>query len=298
MARLMPACRRVGLATLPLLACVTALADDGTTESPAAASARRPLWEIGIGGAFGGVSDYPASDRYHLRGLPIPYFVYRGELFRSDQDGARLRAKVRPDVELDISSNASFPVHSDSTGPRAGMPGLDYLFELGPNLKITFNRPAPGVKLLAELPLRAAFSTNWQHIDYRGLIFSPDLAIQDDALFGTGWRAYADIGPQFTSARLQDYFYEVDPQYAIPGRPAYQAHGGYLGSRLEVGASRALFDDVRLFFYGRLDNYDGAENRDSPLWKSDFNGTVFVGFAWSFLHSKATVDEPLVGADD
>ncbi len=281
---------------MSLLAGAAAAADPMPAE-PSAATVQRPLWEIGIGGAFGGVSDYPASDRYHLRGLPIPYFVYRGQLFRSDESGARLRAKVRPDVELDISSSASFPVHSESGGPRAGMPGLDYLFQLGPNLKITFDRPAPGVRLLVEFPLRAAFSTDWRHMDYRGLIFSPDLAIQDDTLLGSSWRTYADIGPQFTSARLQDYFYEVDPQYATPDRPAYQAHGGYLGTRIEVGASRALIDGLRLFFYGRLDNYDGAENRDSPLWKSDFNGTAFVGFAWSFLQSHATVDEPR-NADD
>ena len=52
----------------------------------------RPLWEAGVGVIAGAIADYPGSDHYRVRGLPIPYFIYRGDFFRADQSGTRLRA--------------------------------------------------------------------------------------------------------------------------------------------------------------------------------------------------------------
>jgi outer membrane scaffolding protein for murein synthesis (MipA/OmpV family) len=277
-----------------LLATASAHAES-TLAPPTQIDEARPIWEVGFGAGVGSAADFPGADRYRVRALPFPYVVYRGQLFRSDENGARLQQKLNRNIELDISSTASFPVHSDANGPRAGMPDLDYMFELGPNLKITFARPQPGVRLLIELPLRASFSTNWHHMDYRGLVFAPDIGVQDAALLGSAWHGYADIGPMFASARLQQYFYEVAPQYALPDRPAYEADGGYMGSRLEIGLNRSLTDSLKLFAYARFDDYAGAENRDSPLLKSTLNGAGFVGFAWSFLHSSRTVNEPTAG---
>jgi outer membrane scaffolding protein for murein synthesis (MipA/OmpV family) len=276
---------------------LTARAEDRTPVAAVTdAGAQRPLWEIGIAGAIGGVADYPGSDRYSLRAVPFPYFVYRGNFFRSDEKGARLRAPVSSSVELDFSGGASFPARSGDSGPRKGMADLDYLFELGPNLRITLGHPAPGMRLLSEWPVRAAFSTNGRRVDYRGLVFAPDVGVQTQSLLGSPWFAYADVGPVFASTRFQGYFFEVAPQYAVPGRPAYVAHGGYLGTRLELGASRNLGKTLRVFFYGRIDDYDGGANVDSPLFKSKAGYTAFTGFAWSFLGSRNFVTAPADGS--
>ncbi len=37
----------------------------------------KPLWEAGIGGIAGAVADYPGSNQYRVRGLPLPFFIYR-----------------------------------------------------------------------------------------------------------------------------------------------------------------------------------------------------------------------------
>ena len=274
------------LTTLLLASAATA---DDTVPTQDSGGVKQPLWEIGVAAGAGVVPDYPGSDRYRARVIPFPYFVYRGHLFRSDENGARLRADVRPDVELDVSGGASFSTHSDASGPRAGMPDLDYLLELGPNLKITFDRPSPTSRWLLELPVRVVVSTNGSNFGYRGLIFNPLVGIQERSLFGSRWSGYASAGPEFTTARFQQYFYQVDPQYARPDRPAYSAHGGYFGSRLELGVSHKIGRDVRVFFYGRLDDYNGARNDDSPLLKAKVGYSAFVGFSWAIWHSDATV---------
>ena len=277
--------------SLAALLALPAGADDSI--APAGdAGTTQPLWEVGVAAAAGAVPDYPASDRYRARLIPFPYFVYRGRLFRSDENGARLRTDVRPNVELDISGGASFSTHSDASGPRAGMPDLNYLLELGPNLKITLARPSADSRWLLQLPLRAVASANGLHWGYQGLIFDPDVGIQTRALLGSRWSAYAAVGPEFASARFQQYFYQVEPQYALPDRPAYQAHGGYFGSRLELGVSHKLGKDFRLFFYSRLDDHSGARSEDSPLFKAHLDYTAFAGLSWAFWHSKSSVMMP------
>ena len=277
------------LIALPLAR--TAAADD-TVPVGGAGNAPQPLWEVGIGAVAGTVADYPASDRYQARFVPFPYFIYRGHLFRSDENGAHLHTDVLSNVELDVSGGVSFATPSSSSGPRAGMPDLKYLAELGPNLKITLARPSSDTRWLLELPVRAVISLNGLHDAYQGLVFTPDIGIHTRAVLGSRWSGYAGVGPEFASARFQQYFYQVDAQYALPDRPAYNAHGGYFGSRLELGASHKLGRDFRVFLFGRLDDYAGARNEDSPLYQSRLGYTAFAGISWAVWRSKETVSMP------
>lgn len=252
----------------------------------------KPKWELGVAGAVGTEPDYPASDRYRIRPIGFPYFVYRGGFFRSDENGPRVRAQLQSNVELTVSGNASFGSHSESSGPRAGMPKLDYLFELGPNLRITVLRPDPGTSLRLDLPLRSVFSVNGLHWAYQGLTFEPLLGLHAADLLDSGWHAYAGIGPEWASGRLQRYFYQVDAQYALPDRPAFEAHGGYLGSRIEAGASHRLGHNFHVFLFARIDDYAGAENADSPLYKTHYGYTGLAGLSWTFLRSQEMVRAP------
>jgi outer membrane scaffolding protein for murein synthesis (MipA/OmpV family) len=281
------------LLALPVLWLAVLLAPAAHADSAAplldAATTQRPLWEVGVAAAAGVVPDYPASDQYGGHVIPFPYFAFRGRLFRSDENGARLHAEVRNNVELDFSGGAAFAAQSSSTSARAGMPDLNYLLELGPNLKITLDRPTPQSRWLLELPLRAVSSFNGLHVGYQGLVFSPDLGFHTRSLFGSRWTAYADLGPQFTSARYQQYYYQVAPQFAEPGRPEFLAHGGYFGSILEMGTGRRLGRDLRIFFYGRVEDYAGSRSENSPLFKTTAGYYGFVGLSWSIWHSKEMV---------
>jgi outer membrane scaffolding protein for murein synthesis (MipA/OmpV family) len=276
---------------LALLSAPAAQADD-TVAATENDSSLKPKWELGIAGAVGTEPDYPASDRYRIRPVGFPYFIYRGNFFRSDENGPRVRAQLQHDVELTVSGNASFGSHAEGSGPRAGMPKLDYLFELGPNVRITVLRLSADDSLRLDLPVRAVFSLNGLHTAYEGLTFEPLLGLHTAKLLGSGWSGYAGVGPEWGSGRFQRYFYQVDPQYALADRPAYQAHGGYLGSRVEIGAAHKLGRDFHIFLFGRVDNYAGAENEDSPLFKTRFGYTGLVGLSWTFLRSKDMVQVP------
>ncbi len=245
-----------------------------------------PLWEAGIGAVAGAITDYPASDRYRVRALPLPYFIYRGDSFRSDSAGTRLRTGTG-DLEWEFSGGGSLASDSQS-GARAGMPRLDYVLEAGPKAKLTLMRPTPTSRLLFDLSLRAAASTDFStRFRSRGGIAEPDVMFVDEAMFGSQWSGRVSLGVEVATAGLQRFYYDVAPQYAAPGRPAYASHAGVLGSSMTLAAYRPLKHDLHVFFAIGLDSYRGAANEHSPLSKTTGDIGAAVGFAWSFKQSAA-----------
>jgi len=244
-----------------------------------------PLWEAGVGVIAGAIADYPGSDQYRVRGAPIPYFIYRGDFFRSDQSGTRMRA-VTGNVEWEFSGGGTLSSNSDS-GARAGLPKLDYLLEAGPKAKITVAQLTPSSRVLIDLPVRAAASTDFStRFRPRGFTFSPDVTYEDQSLLGSSWSGRVSLGVEFATQPLQEFYYGVTPQYAEPGRPAYQAHGGYLGSDIALTAFRTLKRNFHVFFAVDFDSYKGAASQDSPLFRTGGGVGAAVGFAWSFKQSK------------
>jgi outer membrane protein len=247
---------------------------------PSVSATERPLWEVGIGVVAGAISDYPGSDRYQVRGLPLPYFIYRGDFLRSDESGTRLRASIGI-VEWEISGGGSLSSNSQS-GARAGMPKLDYLLEAGPKAKITIARPTDNSRLLIDLPVRAAASTNFSsRFQTRGATFSPDVTLENRSVFGSPWNGRISVGVEFATQGLQEFYYGVAPQFAEPGRPAYEAHGGYLSSSISLTAFRRLRKNFNFFIALDFDDYQGAASRASPLFRSSTGFGAAVGFAWS-----------------
>jgi outer membrane scaffolding protein for murein synthesis (MipA/OmpV family) len=261
------------------------------TAAPAAAQeVRLPVFEAGIAGGGGYVPDYPAADQNHLRGLATPYFIYRGEILRADEQGLRGRVLRGPRVGLDVSFSGSFPSSSKDNRARSGMPDLDYLGEVGPALRLTLWRdPAHPRRVNLELPVRAIFSSDLSSIHTRGFSFSPELAFEDGNIGFPRARLRIGVGPIFATAKLHRYFYDVEPQFARPDRPAYRADGGYVGTRLQFSYRVPISSRISLIAGGRVENFAGAANEDSPLHRRDWNGTVALGFRWSFYQSETTV---------
>jgi len=249
----------------------------------------KPLWEAGIGGFAGAVADYPGSNQYRVRGLPLPFFIYRGDFFSSDVHGPRLQ-KSSGIVEWELSGGGSLASNSEG-GARAGMPNLDYLLEVGPKAKITVAKPTDTSRLSVDVALREAISTNFSsRLRSQGALFAPDLAYEEEAIFGSHWSGRASVGAQFATAALQRYYYEVEPQYARADRPAYDARAGYLGATLALTAIRPVTRSFTVFVGLDVDNYDGAANVDSPLLRTRNDLGVALGFAWSIGQSKQEVN--------
>ena len=53
------------------------------------AAEKLPLWEAGVGVGAVAVPAYKGSATYRTFAAPLPYFVYRGEIFRANRDGLR-----------------------------------------------------------------------------------------------------------------------------------------------------------------------------------------------------------------
>lgn len=248
--------------------------------APAAAQeVRLPLFEAGVFGGGGLIPAYPAAGRSEARAIALPWLVYRGELLRSDERGVRGRLAQVSDLEFTLNFNGALG-GGRGDGARAGMPDLDWLGEVGPSLRWTAWRSASrDTRVTLDLPVRAVFGTDFSRIRYRGFVVAPELGLERAGFPNREGRVRIGIGPVFASGLLSDYWYKVGAEHERPGRPAYDARGGYLGTRLQFSYRTPITE--RLFFTagGRLESFAGARNEGGPLFRRDFNATLLAGLS-------------------
>jgi hypothetical protein len=226
----------------------------------------------------------------------LPFFVYRGKIFRSDEKGF-LRGRIikSKKIELDLSLSGSLPVDSDDNDARSGMEELDWLAEIGPRLQVNLLETGDrsrGARLDFELPIRGVFSTDFSESpEWQGIIFSPGLAYRNKNLSDSGVDVSMSAEAIFASEKLMDYFYEVDPQFVRSNRSAYDADAdaGYLGSRFSLKFRRNIGSRVTAFLNTSMQNYTGSTNSDSPLSLETFNYGVVVGFRVALFQSDERV---------
>ncbi len=252
----------------------------------------RPLWEVGIAAGGFYTPDYPAADKNSLHGLALPNLIYRGDFFRLGRDSIAKGVFFENDyTELNVSLAASFNANSSNNNARRGMPDLDYLGEIGPQLKVKLG-VLYGGKTEVQLPVRAVFSTDFGRIDQRGWLFNPKLSHERINILNSGIDLGSSIGSSFATKKLQEYFYRVEPRFATAVRPAYEAGGGYLGSDMALGLSYGITDRMRAYAGGRVGYYGGAENEGSPLFRQKSGFSVYAGFTWSIYQSSTRVTSP------
>ena len=99
------------------------------------------------------------------------------------------------------------------------------------------------------------------------------------------------FGPLFADARYHSYFYGVDPAYATPSRPAYQARAGYSGSRITLRTEKQI-GDLNLSVFLRLDDLHNAVFADSPLVQTRHYHLVGFTVSWIFNRSEELVYSP------
>jgi len=244
-----------------------------------------PLWEFRFA-AFGRYAPiYPGAADHNLTVLPLPYPVYRGSWLRFGEDFdafAEGRIVRRPRVRVDINFNVNFGEDSEDIAMREGMPDLDLMLEVGPELEISLNnRPATEGEMLLAFQLRAAVSFGSGSADGRGFAFNPKLEYRLDQAFGTRNDWTFRWTPTWVSEDYADYYYEVAPEFATPGRSSYDASAGYIGSEFKIGLERQLTERLRFDGSAKLWINKGAENRQSPLYQDDYSFGVQAAFIWT-----------------
>ncbi|MGL4576286.1 MAG: MipA/OmpV family protein [Burkholderiaceae bacterium] len=246
----------------------------------------QPLWEAGLVSGAVSTPAYPAATERSSRGLALPYFIYRGEVFRADRDGIGARLLRTENTQLDVGFAASLPADSEDVAVRRGMPDLGTLVEFGPRLNVTLARPAPGSRIKLELPLRAVLEFN-SGVRGQGFAFEPEVAYETRNI-GAGVGLSASASLVFGDRKLGNYFYGVQPQFATATRPAFDASAGLIASRVSLTASRNLNRDVTVFGFVRLESYAGAANKDSPLYTKSSGTSAGFGLAWTLGRSTRT----------
>ncbi len=242
-------------------------------------------WELGAAALAVSQQAYPGSDQQVQRGLLLPYFIYRGQWLRADNDSFGLRAVRTENFELDVGVAGAFGSNSNDIDARRGMPNLGTLVEFGPRAKWKLGAaPANGRWTLA-LPLRAVFDLS-DSLAHRGWSFEPELAYRFRA--SNDWRYTVAVSAIVADRKLADTFYGVAPGFATAGRSAYVAQPGLVAWRLSSSFTKPLGRDWLLLGFARVDNVAGSANRDSPLVRQNNGWSTGIGLSYTWLRSSTT----------
>lgn len=257
--------------------------------TPNTASADQPLFETGLFVVHGALADYPASNEYRYRTLALPYFIYRGDLLKSDdRDGTRVELLKNPRFNIDLSFGGSFPTEGKNIA-REGMPNLDWTFEIGPRLLYYFYKDPVWGQVRLGFPLRASFSTDFSNTRYLGFTVAPDLEIDRyDFADIQNLSLYTSATLNYLSEGLADYFFQIAPSEQTSTRAAYDAKAGFLSWEASIGFR---YDYGAQFFLAgyRYSDFSISANRESYLHRTDSNWSYVVSVGFTMYESERRV---------
>lgn len=278
----------LALVTVQAVAQSDAAPPDPAPDGEAGAGTTTPaLWSAGLFMVGADHAVYPGAERRTRNATALPFITYRGPVVRLEGGTAGLRTLRTPRAELDFSAAAAFGSDGKDTGAREGMPAVGTLVELGPSVRIQLGeldddgRRSPW---RLDLPLRAAFDAD-RDFRYAGISFEPRLNWRLPRL--GDWSPSTYAGLMFGTRALNSLYYDVPSEYATPARPAYDARGGLVATRLGVSLSRALGDDLRLGLHASMETVKGAANRDSPVVGRSVDHTLAITLTWTAWRSDA-----------
>ena len=84
----------------------------------AAVSEEKPLWEMGVGFSALLLPDYRGSDESRVYPLPYPYFIYRGDVLKVDENKISGQIFKTDRILLDVSIYGYLPVKSSNNTAR------------------------------------------------------------------------------------------------------------------------------------------------------------------------------------
>lgn len=254
----------------------------------------RPRWEVGVGVGHIRGYDYPASRDHNRRTIALPFFVYRTRSVRFGGGGIRAVAIENPRIKLDLSVGGSLNANSSGDGVREGMPDLDFLFEIGPQLEVRLRDEVidGGSRLQSRFTseIRAVFVTDFSEVNSQGLVAEAGLDINLRNVKGTGIDIGAAVDVTYANEKLQDYFYEVPTSFATTTRAEFDAKGGFLESRLTLGMGYRPRRNVAVFLGAFTGIYNGAANQESPLFETTSQTGFALGLVWTIAKSRTMVD--------
>lgn len=232
----------------------------------------KPQMEAGVVLVGQLAADYRGSAHYHPRVLPLPYFIYRGPIFKVDRGGVRGEFWTGKRLQLNVSMDGALGSNSDNNALRKGMPELENAVEIGPSLDLNLTGLSLDEGWSLRLPLRAMVTIGSNGIHQQGYLFNPRITWRKADLW-RDWRGSLSVGALFANAQFHDYYYGVAPEFSTANRAQYEAGGGYSGSYIRFNLYRG-WRDWRFGISLRYDNLAGAVFLSSPLVETEQYGSV------------------------
>ncbi len=171
------------------------------------------------------------------------------------------------------------------------MPELGAVLEVGPGVKFWISRRDALNPFYVRMGVRACISADPGDFDigYEGLRGDVRLIYRNETwLENLGIRVGGSVGVDAADRDYNTFVYDVDPLYATPERPAYEADGGYSGFSLSFNAVKDLTRRLAVGAYYRWDNISGAVYEDSPLIRDENNHVFGAAVIWRIFESKRT----------
>ncbi len=168
-------------------------------------------------------------------------------------------------------------------GEGGSIPFMNLLSKKFPNAQFMITG------LFLDFELRGALSFDGLDPTWRGLVFASELRYVRPIKLAQRTELSIGLSPEWGNSEYMDFFYGVAPEFVVPGRDGYRAKGGYLGTKLGFGIKQILSDDFQIRTGIRFGFYQGARNRNSPLFTDDTNVTVYFAFLWKFWESQRMV---------
>ena len=241
-------------------------------------------WTMGIGLGVFDYHLYPGAKQTNRLIFPAPYFTYRSPKFEVDR-GIKSFIYNSETIIIDLSADFGFPVDSDDTLARKGMPDLDFVLQFGPSLEFMLNDKRKNYfDARFEIPVRVAFSVDPGSIETIGYLVEPRFTLKHQRLSDTGLSHKATFGLKFATQEFHAYYYDVAPEFATATRVEYKSDAGFGGSFVNYRLSYKTNDFIYWAFV-RYQSLRGAEFEDSPLVLQNDYYFLGVGFAWIFAQS-------------
>jgi MipA family protein len=278
---------RIALVAMALALTNAASAQTAAPEPANEGLKLQPLWELGVGFGAARSPAYIGANQTVQRILPVPYVIYRGDIFRVDQDGAGARLLRGENWLFDIGFAAGLDGNNTELAARKGMSKLGPTFEFGPRFRWFVAKPGPGELLSFNVPLRAVFEINGG-VKSQGAVIEPTLRYDNANLVG-GVGIVAQAGVLLGEKRINAHYYGVDPQFATVLRPAYAAKSGLMATKVSGVLYKELTPDFSMAIFARWDNSSAAANEASPLHFKSNAVTFGLGATYSLYKSSEMV---------
>ena len=246
----------------------------------------KPLWEFGLGAGALHQPCYVGSREDCENVFPVVLPIYRGNFFKSDEQGVRAEFVSDERYEFDVSADFNFAVDSDEVELREGLPDIGNLLQIGPTLKYTPHKSHLS-EVFINFPLRVVLEIEDVSTRSAGYTFSPGV-VYKRRIDDSSWRITTGLSVLFRTQDFNELYYTVEPRFATFDRPQFKSGGGFSGTRLQLALSSNTAKNLWVFFI-RYDNINGTNFADSPLVETQHSVTAGLLYSRYLFKSEKTV---------